>query len=529
MTAEALTRPVCTATIGDDDTVSVTIDGVDQTFGSMPEAIGFLASTAGDLRRPVKVTAFDPSSTTQPETHLIVNEDGSVDADTSVSAKKRPPRRSTPRPAQTETSAQAETSAQTGTGTQHQTPARNAAATAAESSAATTTHVVPDAAGTDATNAADAAATPGQHRLAEAPAEVQRAAPALGNVPASAPAPAPAPATRVQPTPQPIAQSTPQATRQAGPATLEVEPGDERIQLRPAVKAEKTAAPARQGFRGWLNATFKANLAASPAEQATRKRRARIQRPLETHCTMAVVQLKGGATKTTVAYHLAATYGRIRGGNILAGEFNENQGTLGERALAGSHDRTTLDLIRNLGTVTRRTSDLVRYIRPQGDDRIHVLASPPEGADRRRVDGTSVKAAHDVLLSLYNLILLDTGNSAQASTWRAAVDVADALVFVAQNKADDFTLLAATIEGVKAQGHADKFARSILVITNTAQPNTERLAELTEYGESIGLAAVVVVPFDRSLQEGQDFDYEALNPATRRAYEEATAALTDQL
>ena len=244
---------------------------------------------------------------------------------------------------------------------------------------------------------------------------------------------------------------------------------------------------------------------------------------------MAVVQLKGGATKTTVAYHLAATYGRIRGGNILAGEFNENQGTLGERALAGAHDRTTLDLIRNLGTVTRRTSDLVRYIRPQGDDRIHVLASPPEGADRRRVDGTSVKATHDVLLSLYNLILLDTGNSAQASTWRAAVDVADSLVFVTQNKADDFRLLEATIEGVKAQGHAAKFARSILVITNTVQPSAERLAQLKEYGESIGLAAVVVVPFDRSLQEGQDFDYEALNPATRRAYEEATAALTDQL
>ncbi|MEG9250115.1 hypothetical protein V6S67_18650 [Arthrobacter sp. Soc17.1.1.1] len=311
--------------------------------------------------------------------------------------------------------------------------------------------------------------------------------------------------------------------------TVQVEPGDERIKLRPEVRAEKTAAPAREGFRGWLNTTFKANLAASPAEQASRARRARIQRPLETHCTMAVVQLKGGATKTTVAYHLAATYGRIRGGNILAGEFNENQGTLGERALAGSHDRTTLDLIRNLGTVTRRTSDLVRYIRPQGDDRIHVLASPPEGADRRRVDGTSVKAAHDVLLSLYNLILLDTGNSAQASTWQAAVDVADSLVFVSQNKADDFRLLEATIEGVKAQGHAAKFARSILVITNTAQPNTERLAQLKEYGESIGLAAVVVVPFDRSLQEGQNFDYDALNPATRRAYEEATAALTDQL
>ncbi|MHA7241384.1 MinD/ParA family ATP-binding protein [Arthrobacter sp. TMS1-12-1] len=497
MTAEALTRPVCTATIGDDDTVSVTIDGVDQTFGSMPEAIGFLASTAGDLGRPVKVTAYDPSSTTQPQTHLIVNEDGSVEADASAPVKKRPPRRTTPRPTQATPASQPER------------PTERPVTADMDPTPAATTPLVEDA----------------QPEAAEPQASRQAAQPAVEQIPDVPPTASPKPA--------PVSHGSPvsaaSAASQAAPTTVQVEPGDGRIKLRPEVKAEKAAAPAREGFRGWLNATFKAKLAASPAEQAARERRARIQRPLESHCTMAVVQLKGGATKTTVAYHLAATYGRIRGGNILAGEFNENQGTLGERALAGSHDRTTLDLIRNLGAVTRRTSDLVRYIRPQGDDRIHVLASPPEGADRRRVDGTSVKAAHDVLLSLYNLILLDTGNSAQASTWRAAVDVADSLVFVAQNKADDFRLLEATIEGVKAQGHAAKFDRSILVITNTAQPNAERLAQLKEYGESIGLAAVVVVPFDRSLQEGQDFDYEALNPATRQAYEEATAALTDQL
>ncbi|WDF35182.1 hypothetical protein PTW37_17050 (plasmid) [Arthrobacter agilis] len=491
MTAEALDRPVCTATIKDDETVVITIDAVEKEFASMPEAIGYLAETAGELRRPLKVTAFDPSSTTRPETSLIVGTDGSVDEDTSVPAKKRVPRRTGPSQAQSTSKASS-----TSTAVRDTPPAGQTAVIGA--------HFVPDAA---AAEAADAASQAGQ------PNTVPEARPALPVV-RQGPAPAPAPAP--EETPLPV-------------APVQVEPGDPRVQLRPQVKAEKAAAPAREGFRGWWNATFKANLAATPGELATRARRARIQRPLDSHRTMAVVQLKGGATKTTVAYHLAATYGRIRGGNILAGEFNENQGTLGERALAGAHDRTTLDLIRNLSTVTRRTSDLVRYIRPQGDDRIHVLASPPEGADRRRVDGTSVKAAHDVLLSLYNLIILDTGNSAQASTWQAAVDVADSLVFVAQNKEDDLRLLEATIEGVKAQGHAAKFGQSILVITNTAQPNTERLARLKEYGAGIGLAAVVVVPFDRSLQEGQDFDYEALNPATRQAYEEATAALTDQL
>ena len=471
--AEALSRPVCTATIGDDDTVMVVIDGVERQCNSMPEAITYLADTAKDLGRPLKVTAIDPSSPANPESFLIVNADGSVVEDSSVRAK-RPSRRGTPQAAQS--------------GAPGYSDAPSAGNVAVDVTAANEVPITEQATIDE----------PARNEAAVAAAETE-----LTPLPAAAPP--------------------------AAPSVIEVESDDPRMRLRPEIPAEKALTPAREGWRAWMNAAFKTNLAPTAAEQANRDRRARIQRPLDSHRTVAVVQLKGGATKTTVAYHLAATYGRIRGGNILAGEFNENQGTLGERALAGSHDRTTLDLIRNLGSVTRRTSDLVRYVRPQGDDRIHVLASPPEGADRRRVDGNSVKAAHDVLLSLYSLILLDTGNSAQASTWRAAVDVADSLVFVAQNKADDCRLLEATVEGVKAEGHGDRLARSILVVTNTAQPNAERLAWLQEYGKAIGLAAIAVVPFDRSLQEGMAFNYDILNPATRHAYESATADLTDQL
>ncbi|WP_458117314.1 hypothetical protein [Arthrobacter sp. D2-10] len=462
---------MCTATIGEDDTVMVVIDGVERHCDSMPEAISYLADTAKDLGRPLKVTAVDPSSATNPESFLIVDADGSVAEDSSVRAKRSPRRGAA-------NTAQAGAPAHSGT----------------ESAGSVAVDVT--AAEEPLTSGHDPAGEPLLNEIFE---------------------------TGTDPQPEPLGAPA------AAPATIQLGPDDPRTRPRPEIPAEKAQTPAREGWRGWMNAAFRTNLVPTAAEQANRDRRRRIQRPLDSHRTVAVVQLKGGATKTTVAYHLAATYGRIRGGNILAGEFNENQGTLGERALAGSHDRTTLDLIRNLGSVTRRTSDLVRYVRPQGDDRIHVLASPPEGADRRRVDGTSVKAAHDVLLSLYSLILLDTGNSAQASTWRAAVDVADSLVFVAQNKADDCRLLEATVEGVKAEGHGDKLSRSILVVTNTAQPNTERLAWLQEYGKAIGLAATAVVPFDRSLQEGMAFNYDILNPATRHAYESATADLTDQL
>ena len=488
MTAEAFSRPVCTATICGDDTVRVTVDGAEQVCGSMSEAITCLAATAGALRRPIRVTACDHSST-QPEARLIIGPDGSVTEETPARGAKRASGRTPPTTSRPE-------------------PAAPAPAPAVSVDAGP----VP---------AAVSVPTP-----APAPVFVPTRISTTGIDGPSVPVLPDTPARPFAPLPQAAVYG-----HEGGwlPQPVVLDPGDPRLQLPRETRSPATGSPAKEGWRGWTNTVLRTKLGPGGAEQRNRHRRTRIQRPLDTHRTMAVVDLKGGATKTTLTYHLAATYGRIRGGNILAGEVNENQGTLAERAMPGTHERTTLDLIRNLDTVTRHTGDLVRFVRPQGDDRIHVLASPPEGADRSRVDGTSVKAAVEVLRSLYNLILLDTGNSAQASTWQAAVEVADSLVFVAQNKEDDCRLLEATVEAVTAQGQAAKLARSILVVTNTAHPNRERLARLTAYAGAIGLAATITVPFDPSLQEGRAFDYDALNPATRTAYEEATAALTDQL
>ena len=492
--AQALERPVCIARIAADDSVEVTIDRVPYEFASMPAAIAHVVSIADDLGRPVKLTAIDPASVTEPETRLIVAADGSVTADASASAKKRPSRGGSsrvvtvddlvPEPEQTTRPVVA---TEPGADLSEHQPAE-------PSIDAETPQTLPEA---DVPHSGDASELSDTDPLPETTA---------GDTPADDPAPSSS-------TPTPVV----------------AEAGDPRLQLRRETTTETPESPARHGWRGWCNQRLGLSLAASAAERASRARRMRIQRPLETHRTVAVLQLKGGGGKTTTAYHLAATAGRVRGGNILAGEFNENQGTLAERSLAGGHDRTTLDLIRNLETVTRRTADLVRYVRPQGDDRIHVLASPPEGTDRTRVDGRSVRAAHETLSSLYSLILLDTGNSAQSSTWRAAVDVADSLVLVAHNREDDARLLEATVAAVAAEGHGQKLARSVLVVSNTATNNTERLTRLREYAQAVGLAGTVVIPFDKSLQEGRAFHYDALHPATVRAYEEATATLIDQL
>src|SRR5690606_20244457 len=61
--------------------------------------------------------------------------------------------------------------------------------------------------------------------------------------------------------------------------------------------------------------------------------------------TVTVANSKGGAHKTTVTALLAATFGRIRGGGVVAWDANETMGTLGDRTMEDLHSNTVVDLL----------------------------------------------------------------------------------------------------------------------------------------------------------------------------------------
>lgn len=306
-----------------------------------------------------------------------------------------------------------------------------------------------------------------------------------------------------------------------------------------ATIAEPAPHPAEHGWRGVFN-SLGMRLSPGEVELLDRQWGAQAQRGLPGHKTVVFVNSKGGATKTTSTFMIGATLGRKRGGNVLSWDNNENQGTLGDLALPASHDLTAWDLLANIErfAVPSNSPELMNYVRPQGENRFHVLASQNKASNQHVIDGTAFTQLHGMLRQFYHLILVDTGNAPTASTWQAAVEIADEIVLVALNKKDSTKKLAATVDILVAQGMGAKLARGVLLLTEPAAPSrkgsprdvesaknrAEAIAHFNHY-----VREVVHIPYDPALAEGTQVAYENLQQATKRAYLAATAAIVGGL
>lgn len=299
-----------------------------------------------------------------------------------------------------------------------------------------------------------------------------------------------------------------------------------------ATKKPAATGPAELRWQGVLNRLMGGALKLAPGayEMQVREWRSSIQRGVSGHKTIATVNIKGGATKTTSTYCLAATIGRVRGGNILAWDNNENKGTLGDRSMPANHDHTAIDLLENIDRFSTPSNapELVNYVRSQGENKFHVLASQNAASNKEVVDGSAFVSLHNALRQFYHLICVDTGNASTAGTWQASVEIADQLVLVGLNKEDSLKTLAATVDVLVQAGYETKLANSVVLITQPQRTNTERLARAKAHFESY-TRAVIVVPFDESLDDGDDFIFENLKPETRDAYLQAAAAIVDGL
>ncbi len=270
-----------------------------------------------------------------------------------------------------------------------------------------------------------------------------------------------------------------------------------------------------------------------PAELRHREAIASVQRSLSGPRTVVVVNPKGGAHKTTATMLIAATFGTYRGGYVLAWDNNETRGTLGWRGLQARHSNTAVNLLADLDRFTdptrARVGDLDNYVRSQGSAQFDVLASDEDPGASASIGAEEFAQLHSTLSRFYRVLVVDTGNNMRAPNWEAAVAAADQLVIVSTVREDTAASAAWLVDGLRSKGHDDKVRGAVTLLSAPAkQADPDLTGRLHKHFAQL-TRAVVDVPYDPALVDGGPIAVDALRPATRESWLNATAAIADGL
>ncbi|MFJ4268412.1 chromosome partitioning protein ParA [Paenarthrobacter nicotinovorans] len=296
--------------------------------------------------------------------------------------------------------------------------------------------------------------------------------------------------------------------------------------------------PATQGWRGTLT-RLGFRMDPSQEELSEREDIRTVSQHWPGPRTIAVVNRKGGANKTPTVVMLSAILARYSGAATVAWDNNESQGTLGWRTEKGAHNRSVLDLIDSsteLLSPSTNAAEIAKFVHHQTADKFDVLRSDENEEGDHEVTAEEVDIAHQVLTRYYRLVVMDSGNTARAANWRRMIDHTNQLVVpvtAIEDRAEAARLTLQTLES--RGGHDAELARNAVVIvsestdakrsmTGDALKRAKAEAQRIADGFEPFVRAVVRIPYDPALVNGP-IRYEALQPATQRAWLAAAAAV----
>jgi MinD-like ATPase involved in chromosome partitioning or flagellar assembly len=371
----------------------------------------------------------------------------------------------------------------------------------------------PPAQGRQVTPAAPAAAPP------SGPPAAAPAGPAAG--PPSGPPPPPpvgpaegAPATQAPAEPKRFMTATDFLERRADA----VEPG-----------------PATWGWRGrvrrWSGGLIKPRM--NDAERAYMQDRALIQKDFDGPITIAFINPKGGAAKTTGVLVAGYTFGTVRGGGVVAWDNNETRGTLGIRGARSNHTKTTKELLADLGKfndVTQsRIGDLGAFVRSQGDAHFDVLASDESPNVTGQIHADDFNSLHQLLMRFYKVILVDTGNNMRAENWLAAADAADLLVVTSTVREDTGYSGLWMLDALQEAGYQNLKYKTVTVLSDPSMTVDRKLADDLVDIYQQRTRGVYRVPYDPALVAGSVLPYGQLSLGTRMSWLRACAGMASAL
>jgi MinD-like ATPase involved in chromosome partitioning or flagellar assembly len=293
--------------------------------------------------------------------------------------------------------------------------------------------------------------------------------------------------------------------------------------------------PASWGWRGTVRRWSGGMIAPKmgPAELAYEKDRRSIQRDFDGPRTIAFLNPKGGAAKTTGVLASGFTFGTVRGGGVVAWDNNETRGTLGIRGTRSTHRNTTRELLEDLEKFSdvyqSRIGDLGAFVRSQGDAHFDVLASDERPDVTGMIRAQDFTAVHKLLERFYRLILIDTGNNMRAENWLAAAEAADLLVVTSTVREDTGYSGLWMLDALQDAGYENLKHKTVTVLSDPSSHVDQQLAhDLTQVYEQ-RTKAVYRVPYDPVLVAGSVVPYAQLSEGTRMAWLRACAGMAELL
>ncbi|MGW5520342.1 AAA family ATPase [Nocardia africana] len=333
---------------------------------------------------------------------------------------------------------------------------------------------------------------------------------------------------------RPAAWQQPQASGSQLPDRLSQAEAAARVEVLPAtltsmdLLADITAARRAQlkstsGMRGALNKVG-FNLGLSPAEQRTEDRRARIRRQLNAPYQIAVISVKGGVGRTTIAATLGSTFAGLRPDRVVAVDANPDFGDLPSRTAPHPYGLTLRDMAQaaNLDAFSA-----VHSFTSINNADLAVLASPWSTESIEALSGREFGVAVETLRRHYNLLVVDCGTGVLDSITQMVLKTSDAIVVVTPPTVGGVKGAVATLNWLNSHGLQHLIAGSVVAIVHQQPLKPTVEVEQIEKLFATAQRPTRVVPYDEHLAEGGEIDLRLLDKTTLLAFEELAAGLGD--
>ncbi len=275
------------------------------------------------------------------------------------------------------------------------------------------------------------------------------------------------------------------------------------------------------GWRKKLHQITRINPGVGPAEREWIDLKRRLGVNLRGTYLMAIMQQKGGASKTTTTIALGEALARYRDDKVVAIDANPANGNLASRVDEPSTG-TWRSLIADPHLVSY--SDFRHYLGKDSSTGLEVLGS--DGGDDV-MTGMNLIQAWDKLSRQYPIGLIDCGNQMRDDLTAAILSRVDAVVVVSTTRFDGAVGAQDTLNWLISHGYPHLVRSAVLIISNVNKVSADKaVRNLHEDFERV-CRAVHDIPYDPHLSDATAINFDRLAPATRRAFLEAAASVVD--